>query len=161
MSSMSMLSRLPTVFSIIISDPGIILFMPIIVSVSVDTRDSFTMRFGPLHSWPPGLSLLGFLRVEILGASAPQSRLRRVQQCISAAVQQCRVQAGGRVIFHIGTHTALHQGQLASFQCTINVWLQNKSFIHKHTKATLKLSVFRIPQSSSKFHLGMVANVTN
>ena len=158
MSSMSMLSRLPTVFSIIISDPGIILFMPIIVSVSVDTRDSLTMRFGPLNSWPPGLSSLGFLRVEILGASAPQSRLRRMHQCSSA---QCGVQAGGRVIFHIGTHTALHQGQLASFQCTINVWLQNKSFIHKHTKATLKLSVFRIPQSSSKFHLGIVANVTN
>lgn len=42
-----------------------------------------------------------------------------------AAVQwQCTVQAGGRVIFHIRTHTALHQGQLASFHCTINVWLQ-------------------------------------
>ena len=100
--AMSMLSRLRTVFSFkIISDPGIILFMPIIVSVSEDTRDSFTMRFGPLNSWPPGLSLLGFLRVEILvGASASQSRLRRVQQCSGSA--ECRPVAGS---YFISEHT--------------------------------------------------------
>ena len=152
MSSMSMLSRLPTVFSIIISDPGIILFMPIIVSVSVDTRDSFTMRFGPLNSWPPGLSLLGFLRVEILGASAPQSRLRRVHQCSSA---ECRLVAGSYFISEHTRHCTRGSlpvsSALSMFGFKIN---------HLYT-STLKLSVFRIPQSSSKFHLGIVANVTN
>ena len=120
--AMSMLSRLRTVFSFkIISGPGIILFMPIIVSVSEDTRDSFTMRFGPLNSWPPGLSLLGFLRVEILGASASQSRLRRVQQCNGSA--QCRPVAGS---YFISEHTrhctrgSLPVSSTLCYQCLVS-----------------------------------------
>ena len=129
--AMSMLSRLRTVFSFkIISDPGIILFMPIIVSVRQWGYSGFI--YNEIWSIKFLTARAQFTWFSQGGNIGGQRSSIWSQE--GAAVQwQCTVQAGGWVIFHIRTHTALHQGQLASFHCTINVWLQNKSFIHKHT----------------------------
>ena len=99
----SMLSRLRTVFSFkIISDPSIILFMPIIVSVRQWGYSGFIYN----EIWS-----IKFLtaRAEFTwfsqGGNIGGQRSSISSQEGAAVQWQCTVQAGGRVIFHIRTHT--------------------------------------------------------
>ena len=74
---------------------------------------------------------------------------------------QCTVQAGGRVIFHIRTHTALHQGQLASFQYTMLSMFGfkiNHLYTSTQPPTLLKLSVFCIPLFKFSFRNGWKCN---
>ena len=133
----SMLSRLRTVFSFkIISDPGIILFMPIIVSVRQWGYSGFI--YNEIWSIKFLTARAQFTWFSQGGNIGGQRSSIWSQE--GAAVQWAMaVHSAGRWPGHISyqnTHRALHQGQLASFHCTINVWLQNKSFLHRHTPPT-------------------------
>ena len=154
---MSMLSRLRTVFSFkIISDPSIILFMPIIVSVRQWGYSGFiyneiwSIKFLTARAEFTWFSQGG----NIGGQRSSQSRLRRVQQCNGSA--QCRPVAGS---YFISEHTRhCTRGSLpvstalSMFGCKIN---------HLYTSTqppTLKLSFFCIPQVKVSFRNGCKCN---